>query len=438
MSEERKADFRYNTGPSKVPWAAVGECVEAGDIMDIIRFLMRPGDDKAAWETRMEALEAALCETAAVSQYATKLSLGEAVKEVERQACEYLKCKYACFITNATAGFEIGFKYADIQPGDEVIAPAITFITTVNYPLTIGTKVVFADLDPRTINMDPADVERKITPRTKAIIPVHIGGYPVDMGPLMEIARKHDLVVVEDCAHAFGGSYDGKMLGTIGDFGSYSFHEVKNCTSLGEGGLLVTDNDDFGPYLGRARFAGLDLSLQIPNWLYDVIAIPGKGAPFVAANHSSTEIQAVGLMSQMGRIERIMDIRRKNAEYLNSRFAQCEGIITPPLDDEKVKSTHHLYLLQIDPDIVGHDIQELKPLLDQRGITQIPHFAPLYKFQLFAQLGYDADEIAATCPVTEEVFNRRFTHLPLYPLTQEQVQYMADNVIEAVEELKAR
>jgi dTDP-4-amino-4,6-dideoxygalactose transaminase len=282
--------------------------------------------------------------------------------------------------------------------------------------------------------MDPADVARKITPRTKVIIPVHIGGYPVDMDPIMELAERHDITVLEDAAHAFGTIYKGRMVGTIGHFGAFSFHEVKNVTSLGEGGVLVTDTP-FGEHFGKARFVGLDLSRKIPTWLYDVIALPGKGGLFAAGNHSSTEIQAVCLLSQMRRMKRIISARRRAAEYLNRRFRNVPGIVTPFLDSREIKSTHHLYLLQVDPHKAGGDIQKLKAKLEERGVVNIPHFAPLYKFEVMRQLGYDTAAIQASCPNAEEVFTRRFTHLPLYDFTPAQLRLLADLVIDAVEEM---
>jgi dTDP-4-amino-4,6-dideoxygalactose transaminase len=363
-----------------------------------------------------------------------KLSLGNRVSDLEGAVKKFLKCKYACFLTNATAGFEIGYKFAGLKPGDEVIAPAITFIATISYPLEIGAKVVLADVDPRTINMDPADVARKITPRTKVIIPVHIGGYPVDMDPIMKLAEQHNITVIEDAAHAFGAVYKGRMVGTLGHFGSFSFHEVKNITSLGEGGVLVT-NTPFGEHFGKARFVGLDLSRQIPTWLYDVIALPSKGDLFAAGNHSSTEIQAVCLLSQMQRIKKIIAARRRAAEYLNKRFSNVPGLVTPLLDSAEIKSTHHLYLLQVDPAKAGGDIQKLKEKLSARGVVSLPHFAPLYKFEVMRQLGYDTAAIEASCPNAEEVFTRRFTHLPLYDFTPAQLKLLADLVIDAVEEM---
>jgi dTDP-4-amino-4,6-dideoxygalactose transaminase len=226
------------------------------------------------------------------------------------------------------------------------------------------------------------------------------------------------------------------MVGAIGHFGAFSFHEVKNVTALGEGGILVT-NTPFGADFSKSRFLALDLSRKIPNWLYDVVALKSKSGCFATGNYSATEIQAVGLMLQMKRLKRIILRRKKAEEYLTSRFSKVGGIVTPLPDSADIKSTHHLYLLQVDPDVVGGDVQTLKDKLMKRGVVNIPHFAPLYKFSIMRQLGYDTKAIEESCPVTEEVFNRRFTHLPLYEFSREQLKYMADAVIESVREIKA-
>jgi len=313
--------------------------------------------------------------------------------------------------------------------------PAITFTATMTYPLQIGAKVVVADVDPVTLNMDPKDVARKITPRTKVIMPVHLGGYPVDMDPIMELAKARRITVIEDAAHAFGGYYKGKPLGTIGHFGAFSFHEVKNITSFGEGGVLVT-NEPCGKDFPKARFVGFDIAHPIQHWLYDVVALQWRGNPFAPGNHSVTELQALCLLSQLKRLPSIMAARRKIAEYLNRRFAEVDGILTPPLDSKQIQSTHHLYLLQIDPKKLGGDIQEFKTRLAAKSVTQIPHFAPLYRFSILKQLGYDTGAMAASCPNAEHAFLHTFTHLPLYPLSQSQVQYMADAVIACAREMK--
>ena len=434
MPEKKSTDFRYNTGAVEVPWAAVGENYHAEDVLEFVRFLIQgSGSD---YESALEKTRDAITSLAEIGTPPGKLSLGSKVEEIEKRIDEYLGVKDSTLITNATAGFEIAGKYAGLKEGDEVIVPAITFIATMSYPLSVGARVVFADVDPRTLNMDPADVERKITDRTKLIIPVHLGGWPVDMDPIMSLAEKHGIVVLEDAAHAFGAEYKGKKIGAIGDFASFSFHEVKNITSFGEGGI-VTSTLPFSSELKKARFLGFDLTKKVKNWLYDVTAVKGKYGYFVPGNSSSTEIQALGLIRQFGRIESIIKNRRENAEFLTKEFRKNDAIIPQQLDTDEVKSTYHLYLLQIDPEKAGGDIQVLKKKLADRGITNIPHFAPLYKFEILRQLGYDGNAIADTCPAAEEAFNRRFTHLPLYGLSRDQIRLMSEAVLESVSEMQS-
>lgn len=436
MANADAVDFRYNTGPAKVQWDAVGEKLRAEEVFSVLSFLCPAKEGNSQEYARQ--LQRAKKEILGLLTYATsarKLSLGKNVKAVESQARRILNVKHASFLTNATAGFEIANRFAGLGPGDEIIIPAVTFVATMLYPLSIGAKVVLADVDKRTLNMDPADVERKITTKTRVIMPVHIGGYPVEMNPIMKLAKKHNITVIEDAAHAFGGQYRGKMLGTIGHFGSFSFHEVKNITSFGEGGILAT-NTSYGKQFNMARFAGVDVSRQIKNWLYDVIALKGKVGYFATGNYSSTEIQALCLLQQFKRLKQIITKRRRAAEYLNRRFNSVKEIIPQLLDSKHIQSTYHLYLLQVDPHHLGAGIQELKQKLSERGVTQIPHFAPLYKFRIMEQLGYDTEAIGQSCPVAEEVFQHRFTHLPLYELSKDQLKYMADAVVESVQELK--
>ena len=430
----KSTDFRYNTGATKVPWAAVGENYNVADLMEIIRFLMQ--GEGPEYEQAINAVWEQVKKLDAVATPPGKLSLGSQVEAAEEACNAYLGTESSTFVTNATSGFEIAYKYANLQPGDEVIVPAITFVATMAFPLAVGAKLVFADVDPRTINMDPADVARKITPKTKMIVPVHIGGYPVDLDPIMKLAKEHDIIVLEDAAHAFGAMYNGKKIGTIGDFAAFSFHEVKNITSFGEGGIATTNVPGFAPEMKRARFLGLDFTKPIKNWLYNITPIPGKEKPFVAGNSSTTEIQGLGLKLQVARNEEIIAERRRAAAYLNSRFAENDAIIPQDLGNENIKPTFHLYLLQIDPAKAGGDVQILKKKLEEKSVTNIPHFGPLYRFQIVQDMGYNADEIAKTCPVCEEVFYKRFTHLPLYGLSDEQLEYMADAVLEAVAEMQ--
>ena len=435
MATKKASDFRYNTGETKVPWAAVGENYNAEDLMAIVRFMMKgSGED---YESAVKAVEEKVYALDKVSEPPAKLSLDVEVAKAEEMCDAFLGTEGCVFLTNCTAGFEIACKYANLKPGDEVIVPAITFAATMAYPLSIGCKIVFADVDPKTLNMDPKDVAKKITDKTKMIIPVHIGGYPVDMDPIMELAEKHGIIVLEDAAHGFGGEYKGRKLGTIGHFGSYSFHEVKNMTSFGEGGILTTRIADFRPDMKRARFLGADFSKKIKNWLYDVCAVPGKdGSSFVATNFSTTEIQGLGLQLQLSRYPEILAERARAAAYLTQRLSVCDAIQPQDLGSDDIKPTFHLYSVIIDPEKAGADVQVFKKKLAEKGVTEIAHFGPLYRFEVLKTLGYNEAEIAATCPVTEEVFDHRFTHFPIYGLTKEQLDYMADAILESIDEMQ--
>ena len=438
MSEKKSGgDFRYSVGESKVPWHAVGEFFNGSDALNLVRFLL-PDNGNPEYDAVFKQAADAITKLENVSGRATKLTLGQNVAAAEQKAVEYFGSKYACFVDNWTGGMEIAYKLAGLKAGDEVIMPAVTFIATMAYPLSIGAKIVFADVDPETINMDPADVARKITPKTKMIVPVHLGGYPVDMDPIMELAKKHGICVMEDAAHGMGGAYKGKKLGAIGNFGGFSLHEVKNINSLGEGGVLLANDDYAGNQLANARFLGLDFTRKIKDWLYDISPLIDRfGNIQVAQNHSVTEIQAVGLLLQMKRLDEIIAIRRKAAEYMNSVLSQEEGILVEKADTAETYGTHHLYLLRIDPEVVGGDIQMLSRKLQEKGLTNITHFGPMYRFKIMKDMGYDEEAIAATCPNTEKMFYHSYTHLPLYPLTEEQLVYQANAVVEAVREMKA-
>lgn len=427
-------DFRYDTGQARIPWPAVGESYRGEDVIQLVEFLLGPGEDKASYRRAAREAARAITKLAHLSQPASKLTTGRQVSELEREVAKFLGAKYALFTTSWTSGAEIAYAFAGIGPGDEVIAPAITFFATIAYPLAAGAKVVLADVDPRTLNMDPADVARKITKRTKVIVPVHLGGYPADMDPIMALARKRGVMVIEDAAHAFGATYKGRKAGTVGHFGGFSFHEVKNITSFGEGGFLVTDMP-YGKDFAKARFIGFDGSRRIKNWLYDVVALKGRSGYFPGRMCPATEVQALGLREQMGRLREIITARRRAAAYLTSRFAKVPGLVPQLLDTRDVKSTYHLYLLQVDPAALGADIQALKHELTRRGIVQIPHFAPLYKFRALRDLGYDTTAMQASCPVAEEAFTHRFTHLPLYRLSQGQLRYLADAVVDSAKAL---
>ena len=429
---KKSTDFRYNTGDCNVPWPAVGENYNAEDMMEVIKFMMQGEGEE--YDKIVKAVQENIEKLSKISKAPGKLSLGSHVEGAEEKASEILGGAPTVFVANATAGFEIAYKYANLKPGDEVIVPAITFIATIAYPLAIGAKLVFADVDDH-VNMDPKDVARKITSKTKMIVPVHIGGYPCDMDEIMELARKNDILVLEDAAHAFGAKYKGRPIGTIGDFGGFSFHEVKNITSFGEGGILTSSVQGFENDMKRSRFFGLDFSCPIKDWLYNVTAIQGKYGKYIAGNSSTTEIQGLGLELQMKRNDEIIATRKKAAEYLSKRFSECDAIIPQDLGEDR-EPTFHLYLLKLIPEKAGGDIQEFKARLKEKGVTEIAHFGPLYRFKAVQDMGYDSDEIAKSCPNCEDIFYKRYTHLPIYGLSDEQLEYLADAVLSTIHEMQ--
>lgn len=432
----QSSDFRYNTGATAVPWDAVAVKPDCELVMDVVRFLIQPGADPQAYEAAAETAKQAVSQMFAHGQPARKLSLGDKVKAVEARACADLGARYASFLVNWTAGYDIALDMVGIGPGDEVIVPAITFIATVSPILRKGATVVFADVQRETLNLDPADVARKITPRTRAIVPVHLGGYPVDMDPLLELARELGILVIEDAAHGYGGRYKGKALGTLGDFGAFSFHEVKNITALGEGGILVT-NHPLGCQFPKARFCGFDLQTPPPaGWLYNVTSIQSITGQFTATNYSTTEIQAVGLLRQMALNDEVIAERRRVARRLDAAFRDIKGLIPAPLDDEVFGSTFHLYLLRVDPDVLAGGIAAFKRELAARGVTQIAHFCPLYRYELFQSLGYDVEAASASCPNANYAFDHEYTHLPLYPLTEDQITTLIKAVRDAADALR--
>lgn len=435
--QKESSDFRYNTGDSKVPWDAVAVKPDLGLAMDILRFLVTPGDDEEHYRLGMEQAERALAAVFREGRPATKLSLGKKIAVVEDLTREMLGVKHASFMVNWTAGYDVALDMAGVKAGDEVIIPAITFIATASPVLRKGAKVVFSDVQRETVNMDPEDVLRKITPKTKAIVPVHIGGYPVDMDPILAVAKEKGIAVIEDAAHGFGGHYKGRPLGTVGNFGAFSFHEVKNITSLGEGGIVVT-NDPLGEQFAKARFVGFDLRTPPPaHWLYNVSAVDACGGFFAAGNFSTTEIQAVALLRQMRQNAEIIASRRAVAARLHAAFSPIEGLVPGPMDSADFGATFHLFLLRVNQRIAG-GIQALKAELANRGITQIPHFCPLYHYRIFEQFGYDRDAIRATCPNAEAAFFEEYTHLPLYGLTPDQVSYLETAVIESARKLRCK
>lgn len=349
------------------------------------------------------------------------LTTGPGVLEFERAVCAYTGAKYAVAISNGTAALHAACFAAGIGPGDEVILPPLTFAASANCVLYCGGTPVFADVDEKTYNMDPEEIERKITEKTKAIIAVHLAGHPCDMDRILAIARKHRLLVIEDAAHALGAKYDGKKIGAISDMTTFSFHPVKPITT-GEGGMIVTDNEKFYQSLCLFRSHGItrDASLMKKNdgpWFYQQLNL--------GYNYRITDIQCALGVSQMKKLDDFIGRRREIAERYDKAFADCNNIVVPYRLPE-TESGWHLYIIQVK----NCDRREVFEKLQADGIGVNVHYIPVYFHPYYQEHGYQN----VHCPKAEEIYSHIIS-LPLYPgLTEKDQEYVIQKVKEHTHE----
>lgn len=339
------------------------------------------------------------------------LTTGPKIAEFEKMVADYVGAKYAVAISNGTSALHAACFAAGIQPGDEVITTPLTFAASSNCVLYCGGTPVFADVDPKTYNIDPEDIRRKITDKTKAIIAVHLAGQPCDMDEIHKIAKEHDLIVIEDGAHALGSVYKGKKVGTLSDMTTFSFHPVKPITT-GEGGMIVTDNEEFYQKMMLFRSHGItrDENLMTRNdgpWFYQQLDL--------GYNYRITDIQCALGCSQMKKLDRFLALRKEIVARYNEAFADCENIVTPYQLPE-TESGWHLYIVQVK----NCDRRKVFEALREHGIAVNVHYIPVYLHPYYQEHGYKD----VHCRNAEEVYSHIIS-LPLYPtLTEEQQQYV--------------
>lgn len=349
------------------------------------------------------------------------LTTGPKIAEFEQTVADYVGAKYAVAISNGTSALHAACFAAGIEPGDEVITTPLTFAASANCVLYCGGTPVFADVDPKTYNIDPEDIQRKITDRTKAIIAVHLAGQPCDMDAIHSIAREHGLIVIEDGAHALGSVYKGKKVGSMSDMTTFSFHPVKPITT-GEGGMIVTDNEDFYKKMILFRSHGItrDDSMMTRNdgpWFYQQFNL--------GYNYRITDIQCALGCSQMKKLDRFLARRKKIVARYNEAFADCDNIITPyQLSD--TESGWHLYIVQVKK----CDRRQVFENMREKGIGVNVHYIPVYMHPYYQEHGYEN----VHCANAEEIYSHIIS-LPLYPgLTSEQQDYVIDTLKSLCEE----
>ena len=323
---------------------------------------------------------------------------GGLVEEFENQFAEFCGSQYALTCVNGSVALRLALIASGVKPGDEVIVPPYTFIATDSIVLESNCVPVFVDIDPETYNIDPTEIEKAITPKTKAIIPVHFAGQACDMDAIVELAKKHGLRVIEDAAHAHGGEYKGKKLGSIADAGCFSFQSSKNLTS-GEGGIVVTDDE---------------LLYDMMNSLRNVGRI--KGGEWyehhnLGCNYRITQLQAALLASQLTRLEEQTKTRNENGLYLNGLLQEIEGITPLKRGHGETLHPYHIYIFKYDKSAFNNlTKREFADMLAAEGVPSFMGYPePLYKQALFQEKNFmcytipeDVDYSKVCCPETEK------------------------------------
>ena len=377
-------------------------------------------------------------------------TMGPQVALFQKEFAQEFDVKHALATSNCTTGMHAATQAFGIIEGDEVIVTPITFIATSLVILKEGAKPVYADIDPRTFNIDPKQIESKITKKTKAIYVVHYGGQMCDMDPIMEIAKKNKLFVLEDCAHAHGALYKGKQAGSIGDVGVFSFHSLKNMVTLGEGGMVTTNRDDLMDVLQRMRvmsithwdpnqthfeFAGFKLDKKSVKdyWIpshFDVIDDLGKWGN----NYRMNEAQAAVGRAQLLKLDMMVERRRACAHRLTEGITGIEGI-TPAYENPDCHHAFHLYTLCVEPELLGASRDDfMRILYQEEGIQGILHYQPTYHFTGLKKK-YNYPE--KLCPNAEKFFYGRQLNLPMNPrLTDDEVDMMIEGISNTVKKVR--
>ena len=348
-----------------------------------------------------------------------RITQGTKIGEFEARVAEYCGSKFAVAVSSGTGALHAACAVAGISTGDEVITTPLSFVATSNAVVYCGGRPVFADVKEDTLTIDPAEIARKVSPRTKAILPVDFAGHPADYEEIMAIARERGLVVIEDAAHALGAEYKGRKIGGLANMTILSFHPVKHITT-GEGGMVLTDNTEFYEKLKRFRHHGIirDNPDEDP-WHYNILDI--------GYNLRITDFQCALGLSQMSKLDSFIQRRREIAARYNRDFAGVGAIMTP-IEKAWAKAVYHIYVVRIRPEQLKVGRQEIFKALQAENIGVSVHYPPIHLHPLYRdRFGYKRGDY----PVTERSYDVVIT-LPIFPgMSDEDV----DDVIEAVKKV---
>lgn len=346
------------------------------------------------------------------------LTDGPRLLEFESKFAKLTGAKYAIGVSNATSALHLSLKALGIGKGDEVIMPDMTFVATASSVLITGATPVLTDVKKDDMNISIESIKKSITSKTKAILPVHFAGKACNITEIMKIAKKHNLAIIEDCAHAIGARYQNKHVGTSGDAGCFSFYPTKNITTL-EGGMVVTNSKKIEQYVRTIRNHGITKSLKQrfsggKPWDYDV-SEPGY-------NYRMDEIRAALGTSQLKRLSQLNSQRKKAYQYYNLKLKEIDGIITPTFSNTG-DHVFHLYIIKVLKKY-GFSRDALFEKLQKNGIRSSVHYKPLHKFTVFSKYAKVYDVLTNSSELYEQILS-----LPFYPAMSKKEQ---DSVVRCI------
>jgi len=359
-------------------------------------------------------------------------SCGAKVQQFESEFAAFCGTEYGLAVSSATAGLHLALIAAGVQAGDEVITTPISWISTANAAAALGAKVVFADVNPRTLNLDPESVARKITDRTRVILPVHLYGQCCEMDALTALARPRGIVVVEDAAHAAGAEYKGRKAGSLGDIAVFSFHQQKNMVTLGEGGMITTGSKAFfesmlshrslccRTYDPKGKYLPIDESVQPMGKRYWKLEFDGIGF-----NYRMTEIQAAVGLVQLRKLDSLNTRRIEIARKYTDGLEGMRGLCLPHVPSH-LKHVFHVYLLLLQPEFRACKEDFMWDLYTKKQIKVWSHYMPIHLTNIYRSMGHSEGE----CPVAEAAFER-YVSLPIHPrMNEESIQYVINSIRE--------
>jgi UDP-4-amino-4,6-dideoxy-N-acetyl-beta-L-altrosamine transaminase len=348
------------------------------------------------------------------------ITQGPKVREFEEALCKYTGAKYAVVVSSGTAALHIACLAAGIQQGDEVITSPITFVASANCVVYCGGKPVFADIQDDTINIDPQEIKKKISKKTKAIIPVHFAGHPCDLEEIYSIAKDNNLIIIEDACHALGAEYKGYKIGSckFSDMTVFSFHPVKSITT-GEGGAVLTNNEELYEKLLMLRTHGITkdknklLNKNEGDWWYEM--------HYLGFNYRITDFQCALGLSQLRKLDSFIQYRRKIVEIYNKDLSEIDEIILP-IERPYVKSSWHIYYIRLKN---SEKRREVFKKLSKQNIGVQVHYIPVYLHPYYIKtFGYKE----GCCPKAESYYKSAIT-IPLFVgLKKSEIKYIVDHI----------